>query len=565
MRTWTLLILMSLMGGCAANTGGPALDDADNPFLETDSSKDDSGYLNLRGVEAEVTIEADLEAPEYRFFDGPADLAQYAVTYLRSGRGIYMEILAEDADAPNRVEWQVDGEWVSREQARAAGIENLRRFRLRGVNVVFMDGADSLASGDVIEAKVPVRPYATMQEGGPACTDPDAHLGLDQGIYWYLWNPDHSGCTVDTQQMTLTVDRVLPRNPESYPEYDELLADGRIEAAVVFGKLDEGNVEDDYNWRNVDALAHFLESAGFARAEEAPEGARRYEKQAGDFVESVDIYGPDFFHSVADYSRLANWQRAVNEHEIVMYNGHSVLGSGMAFEQVEYPEKYQIFQVASCLSYEYYVRPILAGKGSWDSVDVVSNVEPTYYTENIPLTSTILAQIFKGAENGGNKSWQDIMNAVSNRLGHARFGVSGARDNCFTPTGDRCGAPPPPPAGDDARFESTGAVDIPDDDPAGATSIIDAESDATIGSLSVELDITHTYVGDLHIELTHGGTTAVLWDRQGGGEDDIHQSFDLSDFDGQAAGGEWKLQVVDGAGRDVGTIDSWAIVITPAG
>jgi subtilisin-like proprotein convertase family protein len=157
------------------------------------------------------------------------------------------------------------------------------------------------------------------------------------------------------------------------------------------------------------------------------------------------------------------------------------------------------------------------------------------------------------------------MNAVSNRLGHARFGVSGARDNCFSPTGDRCDGPPPPPPGDETRFESNESVDIPDDDPAGASSIISADTDATIAGLTVELDITHTYVGDLRVALTHGATTAVLWDRQGGGEDDIHQSFDVSDFDGQAAAGEWKLHVVDGAGRDVGTIDGWAVVVTPEG
>jgi hypothetical protein len=237
--------------------------------------------------------------------------------------------------------------------------------------------------------------------------------------------------------MTLTVEEVLPKNPASYPEYDQLLADKRLDVVVLFGKLDDGDVKKDTNWKNLEGLATWLRQAGFAEETSAPMG-RRFLRKKGELSVVVDLFGPDLFESVADYSGFPNWQKAVSEHEVVMYNGHSVLGTGYAFEKVQYPAFYQIFQVASCLSYEYYVRPVLAGKGSWASVDVVSNVEPTYYTENLPLTSTIVAGLVKGFEGGGKTSWQDIMAAVSKKLGHARFGVSGARDNCFTPTGSRC-------------------------------------------------------------------------------------------------------------------------------
>ena len=101
---------------------------------------------------------------------------------------------------------------------------------------------------------------------------------------------------------------------------------------------------------------------------------QRFEKASGELTIVVDVYGPDIFHSVADYSRFHNWQKAVTEHEIVMYNGHSVLGTGYAFERADYPDTYQIFQVASCLSYEYYVQPILGGKGGWENLDIMSSV-----------------------------------------------------------------------------------------------------------------------------------------------------------------------------------------------
>jgi len=565
--THILPALLTLLTGCAAPTAGiPGGDD--NPFLDTGGGdKDDSGYVNLRGVEVEVTVEADLEAPAHRFFQGPADLAQFAVTFLRERHNTFIEILAEDADTPDRVLWQVGEEWISRAEAERRGVENLRRFRIPDVNVVLMNGAaEGVSAGSVIEATVPVRPYAVMEEGGQNCADPDGHISLSSDVYWYLWNPTRSGCRMETQRMKLIVEEVFPRNPESYPEYDQLLADGRIDAVVLFGKLDDGAVEDDYNWQNVRALARFLTEAGFAEQEGAPLG-RRFEKRVGEVTEVVDIYGPDLFHSVADYSRLANWQRAVTEHEIVMYNGHSVLGSGMAFERVEYPDHYQIFQVASCLSYEYYVRPVLRGKQTWGAVDVLSNVQPTYYSENLPLTSTILAQIFRGAETGGRVSWQDIMEAVSRKLGHALFGVSGARDNCFSPEGDRCGGePPPPPPGPGGveRHASSGSVAIPDNDRAGASSIITVAEGSRIGALTVELQISHSYVGDLEVVLTHDGVGETLWDQQGGSDNDIRDAFDTTRFAGAESTGEWKLTIIDHASVDTGTLDSWALVVTPA-
>jgi subtilisin-like proprotein convertase family protein len=239
-----------------------------------------------------------------------------------------------------------------------------------------------------------------------------------------------------------------------------------------------------------------------------------------------------------------------------MYNGHSILGTGMAFEQVRYPDFYQIFQVASCLSYEYYVRPVLSGKGSWDAVDIVSNTNPTYYNENLPLTSTILAKLFYGFENQGRASWQDIMEAVSARLYHNRFGVSGARGNRFHPDNNQP---------DRLRYSNNTRTEIPDDDANGVSSTIEVPDRVGIESLSIEIDLTHTYVGDLKLVLSHDGVSHTLWNQEGDSADDIRQSFSTTAFNGQSAGGTWTLHISDRAARDVGALQNWTLVITPAG
>ncbi len=555
------ILASALLLGCAAD----GLDDSDNPFLDdqTSGGKEDTGYANLRGVEVEVTLQADVEASQWQIFQSPPELAQFAVTYLREKKSIYLEILAEDATAPDRVEWLVDGEWLTSAQAREVSVDKLRTWRMQGVNVVLMySDAANVTEGTEYQAEVPIRPYEVYSEASDKCADPNSHLGLSQSIYWYLWNPDRSGCELETQQMSVRVDRILPSNPESYPEYDKLWADNQLDVVVFWGKLDDGDVEDDYNWRNVDSLARYLEQADFVEADDAPRG-RRFEKSAGDRKIVVDIYGPDLFHSVADYTRFDNWQKGVTEHEVVIYNGHSVLGSGMAFERVVYPDRYQIFQVASCLSYEYYVRPILAGKGGWENVDVISNVTPTYYSENLPLTSTVIARLIYGFENGGRASWQDIMERVSQRLGHPRFGVSGARGNCFSPEGDRCGEEPPPDP-DEHRYTSTEPVSIPDNDPDGVTSTIEVPDSLAIGAAEIEIDLTHTWIGDLRIEVSHGDVTQVIWDRAGSSDDDIRATFPVASFSGADAAGTWTVRVSDNANADTGVLNSWAVVVTPA-
>jgi subtilisin-like proprotein convertase family protein len=544
--------------GCGGTVDGTAEDFGPNPFLEgPNTGKEDTGYANLRGREVHVTIEANVEASYWRIFDAPADLAQFAVTYLRKRSNFYLEILAEDATAGDRVLWLVDGEWLTRNQAEGVDRNKLTRFRMPEVNAVVLNSqVNNIEVGKVYEAAVPQRPFSIMADADDKCADHNSHIDLGQSVYWYLWNPKKSDCPQELlQTMTLTVTEVLPHNPESYPEYDKLWADEMLTVAVFFGKLDDGDVAEDYNWNTFNRFCTWLTEAGFSEHPDAPMG-KRFVKAKDNLTTVVDVYGPDVFHSVADYSRFHNWQKAVSEHEVVMYNGHSVLGTGYAFEQADYPDFYQIFQVASCLSYEYYVRPVLAGKGTWDTVDVISNVEPTYYSENLPLTSTIVAKLIWGFENDGQASWQDIMEAVSRRLGHSRFGVSGARGNCYSPEGDRCNPDP-----DKLVFTNTTRTEIPDNNPSGVYSEIVVPDQVLIRGLKVKVKIEHTYIGDLKVVMEKDGILVILHDRVGGSDDDIRTTYAMDDFNGGSAAGTWRLIVSDHENMDTGVIKEWEIAI----
>ncbi|HVE87316.1 MAG TPA: M28 family peptidase [Myxococcales bacterium] len=96
------------------------------------------------------------------------------------------------------------------------------------------------------------------------------------------------------------------------------------------------------------------------------------------------------------------------------------------------------------------------------------------------------------------------------------------------------------------------------------TSTIHLDGNAAVDKLKLDLDITHTYRGDLVVTLTSpSGKSAVVSNRAGGSADNIKGSFDLSAFAGEPVAGDWKLSVQDAARVDEGTLNSWGLTIQP--
>lgn len=77
----------------------------------------------------------------------------------------------------------------------------------------------------------------------------------------------------------------------------------------------------------------------------------------------------------------------------------------------------------------------------------------------------------------------------------------------------------------------------------------------------VEVDIRHSYRGDLKVELlAPDGSAYLLHDRKGGSADDLRQTYTV-DLSNEAISGEWKLRVTDLAPGDTGHIDRWSITL----
>ena len=73
------------------------------------------------------------------------------------------------------------------------------------------------------------------------------------------------------------------------------------------------------------------------------------------------------------------------------------------------------------------------------------------------------------------------------------------------------------------------------------------------------MNITHTYKGDLKVDLVApDGSVYVLHNRAGGSADNIVQTFSVN-LSTEALNGTWNLRVNDNAAGDVGYINSWSI------
>jgi extracellular elastinolytic metalloproteinase len=109
---------------------------------------------------------------------------------------------------------------------------------------------------------------------------------------------------------------------------------------------------------------------------------------------------------------------------------------------------------------------------------------------------------------------------------------------------------------------------IPDDDPAGVGSESVLQAEGAVRALVLDVDVTHTYIGDLVVALTGpSGQTATVHDRAGGGTDNLITAYrsgagePLEAFVGEPAAGTWCLTVADHAGQDVGKLNRWRLAV----
>ncbi|MFF1440391.1 S8 family serine peptidase [Streptomyces sp. NPDC058295] len=110
-------------------------------------------------------------------------------------------------------------------------------------------------------------------------------------------------------------------------------------------------------------------------------------------------------------------------------------------------------------------------------------------------------------------------------------------------------------------FTNTTAVPVPDNGSAIESSIaVSGRSGNAPAALKVGVDITHTYRGDLVIDLVAPDGTAYRLKAASSSDsaDDVSTTYSVN-ASGEIANGTWKLRVQDTAAQDTGKLNSWQL------
>ncbi|MGW0554665.1 S8 family peptidase [Streptomyces sp. NPDC002926] len=115
----------------------------------------------------------------------------------------------------------------------------------------------------------------------------------------------------------------------------------------------------------------------------------------------------------------------------------------------------------------------------------------------------------------------------------------------------------PPPG---KKFENTADYPISDNATTESPVTVSGVTGNAPASLSVPVDIKHTYIGDLKIDLVAPDGTVYNLKAYltGGSADNVITTYTVN-ASSEVASGTWKLRVSDNAAQDVGKIDSWAL------
>ncbi|MBL1086716.1 M4 family metallopeptidase [Streptomyces actinomycinicus] len=115
--------------------------------------------------------------------------------------------------------------------------------------------------------------------------------------------------------------------------------------------------------------------------------------------------------------------------------------------------------------------------------------------------------------------------------------------------------------GGGTSYESTTPVAVPDNGPAVTSDItVSGRTGNAPGNLSVSVDISHTWRGDLVIDLVGPSGTAYRLKNFSGSDsaDNVNETYTVN-ASAEPANGTWKLKVQDQAAYDTGTINSWKL------
>jgi len=486
-KTTCIFALAALLAACSSSqapTASEAPQKEADDFDDFADGKNDTGYVSARAAELEATISskvrvslpgkspAELQTLADTLKTNPGDYSLWSITknvteqikYSRNALKAQKYDLNLEGGSPTFSSVDVNGEGL--DLVFSVKLESLVKFKdLADAGIQVSD-----LVGKVVDLKLPIEPEGLFGRIGANCAkdpdgDPVVAADLNADNLFYYWSPDEPTCPLAAADIVSARYEVKSSidSPTVYPEYDRLIADGKISMVAIFGQIEHGTLtEDDWGFISFDQFTANLARRGFVVEETFPDnmGHRLNKVYSGGLRVMIDMYTPTGFgDAVPKETSAARFKDAIRNHEIVYYGGHAFYGSlDVLDDPTAYPpDTYQIIFMDACWSYAYYTKQVFRHKATaadptgWDLVDVVNNTEMGNTGSEGVTSVALFGNIFKGAAAVNGKqpatrySWNNLieyMNVSSDTLagqdatGETKpeiYGASGVRTNEFKP------------------------------------------------------------------------------------------------------------------------------------
>ncbi len=284
--------------------------------------------------------------------------------------------------------------------------------------------------------------------------------------WWYNWVPWIANCNLkegeDYQLVKMKVERI-PNTKISYPEYDRLV-DGKrnLRVDVFFGMAsyslfpwDPDKVQDASAPEYRKLRAHLL-SLGFEGgkwSEREIETIYKPRDKKYPYVEEYRLKGSQanmkvrLFYADTGFNYSSNafhafYKDSLENASVMMYGGHSGLGSNINISSIESkrrfrikaPSKYQLFLIESCLPYSYYTqmfhdwKKVRFDQYGTKNLDVIATGgDVTYFNRIGGDFKKMISYLYRYSVDAKWTSYQEITDDIN--FSRALFGVSGDEDN----------------------------------------------------------------------------------------------------------------------------------------
>jgi len=197
----------------------------------------------------------------------------------------------------------------------------------------------------------------------------------------------------------------------------------------------------------------------------------------------------------------------------------------------------------------------------------INNVAPVAnFSANVSgLTATFTDASFDGDGTIASYSWNfgDSTSATATNPSHT-YAIAGTYTVTLTVTDDtgltNAKAQTINVGSNTAQtYSNTADVTIVDNATVTSSIAVSGRAGKAPSATPVEVNIVHTFTGDLKVDLiAPDGSVYVLHNRSGGAIDNIIKTYSVN-LSTETINGTWKLRVNDNASADVGYIDSWSL------